>query len=169
MEEILNNLGVDWKLLLAQVVNFFILFLILNRFVYKPIVNILRKRRDDIEKGIEFTKNAEEKLRTADIARENTIQEAKAKALSIVSAGELVGSQRKEEILKEAFIKRDGVIAEARVIIDEHKNKMLEGVYSNAEGFLRLALEKVLGRMPAQERDSQLIKDALKEVRHYGK
>ena len=166
MEEILHNFGVDWKLLLAQVFNFFVLFFILRKFVYKPILTILRKRQHEIEKGIEFTKTAEDNLKNAGTIKEQTIKEAKEKALFIVTEAETAANVRKDEILSEAQVKRDSVIAEARVIIDEHKNKMLEGVYSNAEGFLRVALEKVLGRMPASERDAELIKEAVKEARH---
>ena len=165
MEEILHNLGIDWKLLIAQVINFFILFLILKKFVYKPILGIMQKRREDIEKGIEFNKSADLRLQSADAEKAETLKLAKEKALGIVTEAESTANARREEMLKEAGIKRDSVIADARVIIDEHKNKMLEGVYSNAEGFLRLALEKVLGRMPTGDRDSQLIKDALKEIR----
>lgn len=165
MEEILHNLGIDWKLLLAQVINFFILFFILRQFVYKPIVGILKKRREEIEKGLEFTKTAEENLRNADAIKLQTVKEAKEKALGIVSDAESTANARREEILKEAAAKRESVVGEAKIIIDEHKNKVLEGVYSNAEGFLRLALEKVLGRMSTADRDQQLIKDALKEIR----
>ncbi len=165
MEEILHNLGIDWKLLIAQVINFAILFFILRKFVYKPILGILQKRREDIEKGIEFNKSADERLKSADAEKAETLKLAKEKALGIVTDAEATANARREEMLKEAGIKRDNVIAEARGIIDEHKNKMLEGVYSNAEGFLKLALEKVLGRMPTAERDAQLIKDALKEVK----
>lgn len=165
MEEILHSLGIDWKLILAQVVNFAILFFILRKFVYKPILGILRKRREDIEKGIEFNKSAEERLKSADSEKAGTIKAAKEKALGIVTEAESTANLRREEILKEAGIKRDSVIGEARTIIDEHKNKMLEGVYTSAEGLIKSGLEKVLGRMPASERDGQLIKDALKELK----
>ena len=162
----MHNLGIDWKLLIAQVINFAILFLILRKFVYKPILGILHKRREDVEKGIEFAKNAEENLRNADSLKNETIKVAKEKALGIVTEAESTANLRRGDILKEAEIKRDSVIAEARGIIDEHKNKMLEGVYTSAESLVKSGLEKVLGRMPASERDGQLIKDALKELKH---
>ncbi|OGE83400.1 MAG: ATP synthase F0 subunit B [Candidatus Colwellbacteria bacterium RIFCSPLOWO2_01_FULL_48_10] len=165
MNEILDKFGVDWKLLLAQGINFFILFFILKKFVYGPIVSILRKRKTDIEKGIDFTRLAEENLKNADETKSATIKDAKDKALSIVAQAEASADLRKAEMLKDAAAKRDNVVAEARTIIDEHKGKMIEGAYSEAEGFLRLALEKVLGRMPVEERDRELIKDALKEAR----
>lgn len=169
MEEILHNLGIDWKLLIAQVINFAILFIILKVFVYKPILGILNKRKQDIEKGIEFSKSAEERLKSADLEKAETLRAAKEKALAIVTEAEGAGNVRKSEILNEAQAKRDSMVSEAKVIIDEHKHKMLEGVYASAEGLVRAGLEKVLGRMPASERDQQLIKDALKELKQYAK
>lgn len=161
----MHNFGVDWKLLLAQGLNFFILLVVLRQFVYKPILKVLKKRREDIEKGIEFTKNAEENLKNADLIKDKTVKEAKEKAYSIINDAEKSANLRKDEIIAEAEAKKTQVIGEAKVIIEEHKNQMLEGVYSNAEGFLKSALEKVLGRMSASDRDNQLIKDALREVK----
>lgn len=165
MEEILHKFGIDWKLLLAQGVNFFILFFILKKFVYQPLLAVLHKRKREIEKGVEFTQKAEESFKSADAVKTATIAEAKNQALSIVTQAENSANVRKEEILTEAAAKRDGVIAEARGIIDEHKNKMLAEVHADAEGLLRLALEKVLRRMPPADRDASLIKDALAEAK----
>lgn len=165
MNEIFQNFGVDWKLLLAQGINFFILFIILKKFAYKPILSILHKRKADIEKGIEFTKNAQADLENANETKEKTIKEAKNKALSIITEAEKSANSNKAEILKEARDNRDSIVAKAELIIEENRSKMLEGVYKDSESFLRSALEKVLGNLPSSERDGQLIKKALGEVK----
>ncbi len=169
MQDILNSLGIDWKLLLAQAVNFAILFFILRQFVYKPILGVLKKRKEDIEKGIAFTKTAEENLKNSDAVKAETLKDAKTNALAIVTKAEAEAALRKDELIKDATVKRDAVLGEAKTIIEEHKNKMLEGVYASAEGLIKTGLEKVLGRMPASERDTQLIKDALKELKQYAR
>lgn len=163
----MHNFGVDWKLLAAQGLNFFILFFILRQFVYRPILGILKKRRHEIEKGLEFTRTAEENLKNAEAIKAETLKDAKANALALMTKAQNDANDRKDELIREATLKRDSVVGEAKVIIEEHKNKMLEGVYSSAEGLVKTGLEKVLGRMPASERDRELIKDALKELRHY--
>lgn len=165
MVEILQNFGVDWKLLLAQGFNFLILFFILKKFVYGPIVSILHKRKADIEKGIEFTKKAQAELDNAEAMKEEKIKEARNNALSIITEAENLADKKKAEMLKEAEEKRDSIVADSNVIIEEDRNKMLEKVYSDSELFLRRTLEKILGNMPAGERDEELIKEALNQVK----
>ena len=60
--ELLSNLGINGKLLLAQIVNFFILLYILKRFAYKPILKVLDDRKEKIEKGLRDAENAKDKL-----------------------------------------------------------------------------------------------------------
>jgi F-type H+-transporting ATPase subunit b len=49
--EILNQFGLDWKLFIAQIVNFLVIAYIFKRFLYKPILDALHKRNDAIKKG----------------------------------------------------------------------------------------------------------------------
>ena len=140
MSELIRQFGVDWKLLLAQAVNFSLLIFLLSKFAYRPILAMLKKRREDIEKGIRFTREAEETART-----------------------------RKDEIALEAVKKSEQIVEEARRAIRQEKAKMMERAYMEAEGMMRTGIAAVLGRMPAEKRDADLIREAvsqLKTARH---
>ena len=50
--EIIKNFGIDPLLLIAQIVNFLIIFYILKRFALKPILDILKKRENTIKEGL---------------------------------------------------------------------------------------------------------------------
>ena len=65
--EIINNFGLDPLLLGAQIVNFLIIFFILKRFAYKPVLDILKKREDSIKEGL---RQAEEGKKILDEALE---------------------------------------------------------------------------------------------------
>ena len=60
--EALANLGIDWKLLLAQVVNFVVVLLVLRRFAYQPMLRLLDERTHKIEKGLADAESATRKL-----------------------------------------------------------------------------------------------------------
>ncbi len=66
MEQLLSQLGIDWKLLLSQAVNFFLLLIVLRLFVYKPLLQMLHERRERIEEGIEKAKEADIRLLEAE-------------------------------------------------------------------------------------------------------
>jgi len=165
MQELLNNFGVDWKLLLAQLINFAILFVVLRKFAYKPIVGMLRKRREDIEKGIRCTKEAEENLKSAGEKERQIIEQAKGQALGIVNDSENIANEKKEEVIKETVKKAETIISDAKRAAELEKAKMGEIVYQDAEDLIKIGLEKVLFKMSAKERDKELIEEALKELR----
>ena len=62
----LAQLGIDWKLLLAQVVNFGILLFILKRYAYQPMLQLMDERAARIEKGLKDAEAAEQKLRSVE-------------------------------------------------------------------------------------------------------
>ena len=50
--ELLKDFGFDPILLTAQIINFLIVLVVLKKFMYKPVLDMLKKRENDIKKGI---------------------------------------------------------------------------------------------------------------------
>lgn len=165
MRELITHFGIDWKILLAQAVNFFVLLFILKKFAYGPVMKMLRKRREDIEKGLKFTKEAGEKFARIGEEREEVLKKARGEALSVVREAEATAKVRKDEITMEAEKKSESIIADAKRAVEEEKAKMGEEVYKDAEGLIRFGIAKVLGKMPVSERDDRLIQEALRELK----
>ena len=165
MSELISKLGIDWRLFLAQVVNFFILLFLLKKFAYKPILAMLAKRRGEIEKGFELRREAEETLKNADKLRDQTLQQARADSLAMVNEAEQAAKKRQEEIVGEAAKKSEAIVQDAKRINGQKKAMMGEEVYVVAHELMRKGLVKVLGKMPHEERDNQLIRDALAELK----
>ena len=63
--EVLAKLGIDWKLLIAQAVNFLVLLWILRRYAYGPILRVLEARTARIEQGLKDAQASELKLQSA--------------------------------------------------------------------------------------------------------
>lgn len=165
MEEFVKQFGIDGRLLLAQIVNFTVLLILLKKFAYGPILKMMRERREKIEEGMEMRKNAEIALRESGEMRERTLQQANKEALEVVGKAEVLGRERQDEIVKETDKKVEGIIAEARRIIDADKANMRAEIESEAEELIRLGLGSVLGKMTPGERDRQLIKEAIGELK----
>jgi len=165
MSELIKHFGIDWRLLLAQAVNFLILLWVLKRYAYGPILEILRKRRIEIEKGLEFTQTAGEKLRHIEKEREEKLREAQKEALAIVNNADVIAKKRKEEIIQQANQKVEIAIADAKRLIEDEKARLREEVYEKGEKLVRLGIERVLGKLPPQARDGELIKEALLEFK----
>lgn len=165
MTELIHHFGIDWKLLLAQAVNFFILLLLLKKFAYRPILEMLKKRKEKVEAGLRFSKEAEETLGRVGEEREEVLKQARGEALKIITRSEQTAHEKGGEIIQQANKKVEEVIAAAKRLMEEEKTKVGQEVYREARGLVRLGLERVLGRMPARERDEILIQEALRELK----
>lgn len=165
MAELIHHFGVDWRLLIAQAINFLVVLFVLKRFAYGPIVQMLRKRREEIERGLHATKEAVKRLAQVEELKEAAAEEAREKALLIVSKAEEIAEKHKEEIARQAAQKGGAIIAEAKRVIEQERAKAGEETYAHAEGLIRLGLARVLGKMAPEERDGMLIKEALRELK----
>ena len=165
MSEFITHFGIDWRLFLAQVVNFFVLLVLLKKFAYKPILAMLAKRRKEIEKGFELRAEAEETLKRADELREQTLQRARVDALAVVNDAVEAGKKRQDEIVAEAAKKSEAIVHDAKRIIAQEKAIMGDEVYATAHELIRKGLVKVIGKMSAAERDQTLIREALAELK----
>ena len=165
MQEFVTHFGIDGRLLLAQVINFTVVLIVLRKFAYRPILKMLRDRREAIQKGLEMSKEAEKNLRESDEMRNRTLEQAQREALAVVTRAEQIGKTRQDEVIKETDRKIEGIIVDARRVIDAEKEKMNAEVAGEAQELIRLSLQKVLGKLPPKDRDLPLIQEAIKELR----
>lgn len=75
--EILGNVGFDWKVALANFVNFLIILFILNKFVFKGVARTLKTRREKIEEGFAMREQASKDLESAFAEKAKILAEAR--------------------------------------------------------------------------------------------
>jgi F-type H+-transporting ATPase subunit b len=164
MQELVRQFGLDWKLLLAQVVNFLILLYVLKRFAYAPLIAMLNKRRIAIEEGVRASELAKKRLADATTTRDEIMLKAEAASLDIVSQAEDIAKTQAQTILESAEQKGNHIIAASRKKIEEDRLKLEEDVLEHAVSFIKQGLVATIGRMHPTERDEVLIKDALRAL-----
>ena len=108
---------------------------------------------------------AEKNLKESDEMRNRTLQQAHVEAVAIVNRAELIGKEKQEDMLKQTDAKVEGIIGDARRIIEQEKEKMSDEMYRNAQDLVRASLTSVIGKMPLSERDNTLISEALGELK----
>jgi len=85
MEQLLKTFGVQPVLLLAQIVNFLIIFWLLKKFAYKPIFKVLEKRQKLIEDGVQNAQKSEEVLQRSLEKEKALLKKAQLDASQILS------------------------------------------------------------------------------------
>lgn len=162
--EILKNFGFDPVLLAAQIINFLIIFYLLKRFMYKPVLLMLKKRQEAIVEGL---KQAEE----AKIALEKTLEnekkilaKAQDEAKKILDDAKEQSLEVSRQIEQKTKSQTEKMILEARVKIDadskEMERRLMQNITIIASGMLAKTLEKTFG----SKEQKQVINKALKVI-----
>ena len=144
MESLLSVFGVDWKLLVAQTINFLILFGGLSYLLYRPVMKMLADRQAAIAKGVKDAEAAALAARETEAARSGIITEANKNAEAIVSRAEAEGKKERVEIVHAAQERSDALLAEARAQATELERQALLKSEKEIARAAILAAEKIL-------------------------
>lgn len=167
--ELLAKLGINWQLLIAQVVNFMIVLGVLGFFIYKPILNLLDSRAERIRKAMEDAKKVENQMQDLEKMRLEEMKKLDQESGAYFERVRKQADQLQEEILTNAKKEAEGILQNAMRRIDEERRLMMEDVLKTVNKVVISMTEKILDRefSPAdQERITKsLVADLPKHVR----
>lgn len=155
--EVLAKLGVDWKLLLAQAVNFAVLFWVLRRFAYQPMLDFLEKRTVRIEQGLKDAEAAQAKLGEMEAKEKTVLAEARTEAKAIITAAEEGAKKRDAERALETETKVKRLLEEAELKIRDEKDKAMASAKAEIGELVMLSVEKILREKIDAAKDKELI------------
>ena len=162
--EILANLGVDGRILLAQIVNFFILLWVLNRFVYRPLLAVLEKRSAAIEQGLRDAKEAKQQLDTAREEAAKITHQAQTEAKAIITEVSASAKRERELAVTETKARIDQMLAAGERQLAEERARMLSEVRNELARLVVLATGKVLRKSVDKGENERLVSEALDEI-----
>ncbi|MEK7616102.1 MAG: hypothetical protein AAB420_02770 [Patescibacteria group bacterium] len=164
MSELFHTLGINGKLLAAQLLNFLIVLVVLTFAVYKPLLAAMRKRRERIEYGLKGADEAEKQLAGIEVSRQQKMREADEQAMALMRETEQSGKKRFGEIVHGAEEKADYLLKEAAAMSKRRETEEMERLMKEAQGIIKEALIKTVELNP-KDVDEKLISQALNEVR----
>lgn len=139
--EIISKLGIDVKLILAQVVNFIILFFVLKKLVYKPLLGVMDKRKKMISETVEGHQKIEERLKNLETQKEQAMQEVSQKAMLIIEQAKKDAEGEKQKTMiaakKEISTLAERYRAQLKLEKEELKGELAELVVAACEKILR--------------------------------
>lgn len=144
MKELFSAFGVDWRLLVAQAINFALVLVVLRLFLYKPVLAMLAKRQEMVTKSVEDAVQAREMLSDADGEAAKRVAAADKEAESIVSAAREIGNAEKTRLLKEAEARAVALAADAEARARETALRLARESEQDITRLALLAAEKVL-------------------------
>lgn len=106
----LESLGINPTSLIGQIINFGILFFVLTKFLYKPILKILDERAKKIAQGLKTAEESIKEKEKMDSTKKEQMVQTRREVEKILAAARDEAKSLKEEIVSQA-----GEEAKARV------------------------------------------------------
>jgi F-type H+-transporting ATPase subunit b len=160
MQELLTQLGIDWRLLLSQAANFLILLIVLRLFAYKPLLKLLKERRRKIEEGVQKAEEANLRLEEANISAKARIKKAEEEAMNILRQTEARAKQLEAELLQKAKEKEAEAMRTAELIIRAKAEEEKSALRKEAAAMVKKAIIKAVELEP-EKIDDKLIEKAV--------
>ncbi len=163
--EILELFGIDWKLMLAQLINFAIVVLVLWKFAIKPLTATMEKRNKEIEQGLFDAEKAKEKLEEVGNEVKAKLQETKQEAAVILEKARKQSEENKQSTVDKTKEEVEALIKKAKIQIDSEKDSMVAEVKGEVAQMVVTALEKILSEGLSKDMDKKYIDKALKDLK----
>jgi len=160
MDSIISTFHLDWKTILAQMVNFGVVFAVLYIFGLKPLGKIMRDRTKKIEKGILDARENGEILEKSRLEYEATITKAKAQANVLFQEMKKEVSDKKVIMLEETKEEVSKMIESGRKSLENEKTKMVSEAKKEVADLVVEVTEKLLG----EKVDAAYQEKAIKEL-----
>lgn len=143
--ELLDKLGINWKLLIAQIVNFIILFAILSKFVFDPVMKFLRERSDKIAKSLDEAKAIDERMQKTERERAEVLGKARTESGAIIAeAKRAVEALHTDAVAKGRETVQAMIIAAKSAIASERATALAAARAEIADLVITVS-EKILG------------------------
>jgi F-type H+-transporting ATPase subunit b len=142
----LSSLGINGPFLLAQIFNFFVLFFLLRRFLFKPMVTMLESRKQRIADGLQAAEMARREAEAERAQLQAQIDSERREAMDRVAAASKRGETLAAEIEGSARQNAQKILEDARFEATRERERIVAEAQDQIAELAMLAAEKVLGR-----------------------
>lgn len=165
MTELLHKLGIDWRLLIAQLVNFLILFVLLKKLLYKPILDLFEQRRRKIADGMRDADVTKERLAGIELERKQILHQTEAERQRMLEAAAMDVEGLRRQRLQAVATEAEGVLNRAREEADRVRGELLAEVRDELGDLVLAISRKTTSDVLTKEAHDKLVEAAIKELK----
>jgi F-type H+-transporting ATPase subunit b len=164
----LEGLGINLGYLISQIINFALLLVLLRIFLYKPIVNMLDRRREKIKSDLKEAETARSQAETAKQEYEKQLEEAREERRSILAQAKEQAEKTREEILAKARTEAQELVSRTEEDMAALRSQALSGAQEQVVELALAAAGKLVGESLDDKAHRRLIQDFISEVGDLG-
>lgn len=160
----MESIGIDWKIIIVQAVNFLILFLVLRWLLYRPILKMLNDRKNKIDESLKLADKSHKDSEELEKRINEKLETAKKDALSIIEDAKKESENLKKDIIEQTEKESHYLLKKAEERIIEQKREMMAELRKETVNLTILVSEKILGKKIDETTEKDIIEKTIKEM-----
>ena len=164
LSQILGDFGVTWSKFLSQLILFIIVYTVLSKFAFPPIIAMLEERRKRIEQAQKDAAEIKRKLAEAEERHQEILDKANAEAQKMIDEARASSSALSEKKQQEAITQAESIVARAREATEREYEKMLAELKSEVGRLVVDTTAKVTGKVLTPEDQRRLSEETARQV-----
>lgn len=163
--EILHTFGFEPALFIAQIINFLILAFVFKRFLYKPILKVLRDRELKIRHGIEEAEEAKIALTAAETKKDEVLKAASIEAEKIISDVKTEAENARNTIITGAHTESGKILTQAALQAKVEMENMEKTAKSAGVAVAEHILGSVLTGLFTKQEKTEIMKRSMTTIK----
>lgn len=153
-------------LIFWMTLSFGIVFFLLRKFAWGPILGMIKEREDSIEKALKAAENAKEDLKLFQSQNEKLMQEARAERDAMLKEAREMREKMLNDAKEKAGSEAERILASARQEITNEKNAAINQIKDQVATLSVEIAEKILrSELSSDEKQKSLMQNLLAEVK----
>ena len=150
--------------LLYTVVNVLVLFLLLRKFLYKPVMNIIAQRQKQVDDALNAAETSKKEAAAAMNAAQDKLRNVDTEAAARRETYEQQAETAKQQLLADAQKQADEIVAAGKAAVEIERQNKLREADAQATALARSMCEKLLKHNLTAQDDDQLLDDLLQKA-----
>ena len=164
LEKIASTFGVDWPHLFAQIISFGIVCVVLYLLAYKPILQILDARRQQIASGLANADKIKAELARIEVERLDVLTKADGEGKQLIEEARAAAARVRAEETQKAIAAAEQILVRAREATERDRASMLAALKHEVGRLVVQTTAVVAGKVLTPE-DHQRLAD--ETARHF--
>lgn len=159
-----NKFGVTWPLFTAQVICFILVMIVLRKFAFGPVQQMLEQRRARIAEGEEKLKQIERQLAESEANTAAAIAAASADAQRMINEAKDSAAALGEQKAQEAIAQAQQILAKAETAAKADRDRLTVELKREFGRLVAATTAQVAGKTLTADDQARLTQEALAEV-----
>ena len=162
----MEAVGINWPGLLTQLISFLILFLLLKKFLYRPVIKMLEDRAEKIKTSLEVADKVKQEAEQTTAANESLMLKAREESQALISESREQAKKIKESELEKSKLQIEIERKRALDEIRSEEDKIINNIRSEFSGLAISAAEKIIEREVNENNHKEIIQLFLEKAKN---